>query len=77
MIEADDLTYGDIVWGQFIKNRLAVVSLWVVVGLIVLAIFAPVIASDRPFVWTEEGQTSYPWVAALFDRNVVLRNGCC
>jgi len=65
----EDVTYGDIVWGQFKKNRVAYWSLWGVVALFVLAIFAPVIASARPFIWTVESGTSYPWFSSLFDRN--------
>ena len=30
--ENDDLTYGDIIWGQFLKNRIAIVALY---GLII------------------------------------------
>jgi peptide/nickel transport system permease protein len=68
----EDLTYGDIVWTQFAQNRLALVSLWVIVGLVAVAVFAPVIASDHPFVWKEGGVSSSPWVASLFDRNVYI-----
>ena len=65
----EDLTYGDIVWGQYKKNKLAYLSLWGVGGLFALAIFAPVIASTRPFIWsTAEGMT-FPWFTSLFDRN--------
>lgn len=68
----EDLTYGDIVWSQFVQNRMALVSLWVIGGLITLAIFAPVVASDHPFLWTEDGVSSSPWIASLFDRNVYI-----
>jgi len=68
----EDLTYGDIVWSQFVQNRMALVSLWVIGGLIAVAIFAPVIASDHPFVWTEDGTSTSPWIASLFDRNVYI-----
>ena len=54
----EDLTYGDIVWGQYKKNKLAYLSLWGVGALFALAIFAPLIASTRPFLWsTAEGMT--------------------
>ena len=56
----DDLTYGDIVWSQFVKNRMALASLWVIAGLIFLAVVAPVIASDHPLLWTEGGETTSP-----------------
>jgi peptide/nickel transport system permease protein len=67
--ESDDLTYGDIVWGQFKKNKLASFALIGLVALIFIAVYCPLLASDRPFVWTENGETSYPWFSSLFDRN--------
>jgi ABC-type dipeptide/oligopeptide/nickel transport system permease subunit len=65
--EGPDLTYGDIVWGQFKKNRVAYVSLWGVMALFLAAIFAPILASSTPFVWTDETGTSFPWLTTLFD----------
>ena len=67
--ESEDLTYGDIVWGQFQKNKVAVVALGFLSILCAIAIFCPIVASDRPFIWTENGETSYPWFTSLFDRN--------
>ena len=66
---AEDLTYFDIVWAQFKKNRVSYWSLWFVGFLFALAVFAPAISSDRPFVWTTAEGTSYPWLTSLFDRN--------
>jgi peptide/nickel transport system permease protein len=51
---------------------MAVVSLWVIVALVGVAVFAPVIASDHPFLWTEDGVSTSPWVGSLFDRNVYI-----
>ncbi len=65
----EDLTYGDIVWGQYKKNRLAYISLWGVGALFALAIFAPLIASTRPFIWSTAEGTTFPWFTSLFDRN--------
>jgi len=65
----DDLTYGDIVWGQFRKTRLSYICLLGVGVLFGLAIFAPVIASTRPFLWTTPEGTTFPWFTSLFDRN--------
>jgi len=68
----DDLTYGDIVWTQFTRNRVALFSMWVIVGLVLLAVFAPVIASDQPLVWEDQEGQSHPWLSSLFDRNVYI-----
>jgi peptide/nickel transport system permease protein len=65
----EDLTYGDIVWGQFRKNPTAYASLGLLGILFLTAIICPAIASDRPFIWTENGETTYPWLSSLFDRN--------
>jgi peptide/nickel transport system permease protein len=65
----EDMTYGDIVWGQFKKNRVAYGSFFGLMGLFVLAITAPLIASGRPFIWDIGQGTSYPWFSSLFDRN--------
>jgi peptide/nickel transport system permease protein len=61
--------YLDVVWKQFRKNRPAFWSLWIVAGLFFLAIFAPLIASNRPLVFHdyERDVTAYPWVQALFN----------
>ena len=67
--DSEDLTYGDIVWAQFRKNTVSYYSLWFLGFLFALAIFAPVISSDRPFIWGTAEGTSYPWVTSLFDRN--------
>ena len=67
--EDSDLTYGDIVWTQFKKNRVAYFALWGLGALILTAVFAPVIASTRPFWWSLEGETGSPWLRSLFDTN--------
>lgn len=67
--EEDDLSFGDIVWGQFKKNKVAYSSLWLLGILLLIAICTPLFASGRPFYWSENGVTSYPWLSSLFDRN--------
>ena len=70
-------TYGEIVWEQFRKYKLSYYSLWGVVALFALAIFAPMIALNVPFFITvPEGVgpelaqgTSLPWFKVLFDVN--------
>jgi peptide/nickel transport system permease protein len=59
--------YLDIVWRQFKKNRLALVSLWLLLPLFLLAIFAPAIASNQPLVFSDGQKTIYPWLRALFN----------
>ncbi len=66
---AEDLTYFDIVWAQFRKNRVAVAALWVLGGLLSLAVFSPVIASNQPLLWDAGEGLSSPWIESLFNRN--------
>jgi ABC-type dipeptide/oligopeptide/nickel transport system permease subunit len=58
--------YLDIVWRQFKKNHLAYVCLWLVAVLMLLAIFAPLIASNVPLVFHDGQTTIYPWFFHLF-----------
>jgi len=65
----EDPTYGEIVWGQFKKRKLAMACLYGLVGLFLLAVYAPVLASNKPFIWQPAGDAlQFPWAASLFDR---------
>ena len=37
----EDLTYGDIVWGQLRKNTYAIYALYMLIGLFAIAIYSP------------------------------------
>lgn len=65
----EDPTWGEIVWDQFLKRRLARAALWGVAGLFVLAIGAPLFASNQPFVHRDAAGWQSPWLMSLFDRN--------
>ncbi len=58
-------TYLDIVWQQFKKNRAACVALGMMGPLFLLAIFAPAIASNQPFVFDDGSTRIYPWFSAF------------
>ena len=64
--EREPEAYFDIVWKQFKKNRFALAALWGLPPLFLLAIFAPVIASQQPFVYDDGSGTVFPWFRALF-----------
>ncbi len=55
-------SYYGLVWRQFCKSRLAVVSLIFVIALMAVAILAPVIANDRPILMRWEGRLYAPAV---------------
>ena len=64
-----DQTFGDIVWLQFKKNRIAHCSLWGLAGLFLAATVAPLFAMGRPFIWDIGEGIRSPWLTGLFDRN--------
>ena len=47
-------------WSQFKKNKAAYASLWVLLALAVIAIFAPVIANDQPLYAKLHGESLFP-----------------
>ncbi len=57
-----------IVRRMFRRKRLAVWGLRVTMGLVLIAVYAPLIACDVPFLWREPGGgLESPWLARLFD----------
>jgi peptide/nickel transport system permease protein len=73
----DEVTYWSIVWEQFQKNRLAYWGMWALLGMLLLAIYAPLLCLEQPFVFTAvdpatgASVTEYPWFRSLlFDRNL-------
>jgi peptide/nickel transport system permease protein len=56
-----------IVRRQFFKKRTAVWGLRGTVALLLLAVYAPVIASGLPLWWREGGRGFSPWISHLFD----------
>lgn len=75
-IELAEPSYGEIVWAQFKKNRIGFAALWMFLSLVILAIIAPVISLDQPFVAVlsdggGDRRTVFPWIEGLlFNSNV-------
>lgn len=65
----EDVTFADIVWGQFKKNKVSLASLYGLGGLFLIAIVAPLVASGRPYIWDAGDGLQLPWLTSLFDRN--------
>lgn len=53
-------TYWGMVRHHFKKNRLAVVGLWITLFLFFVAIFAPLLANDKPLVFLHGGGIYFP-----------------
>jgi peptide/nickel transport system permease protein len=60
--------YGALVWSQFRRNRAAVVGLWCIGGLALLAIFAPLLSAAQPLIWWDAEGLEFPLWGALFNR---------
>ncbi len=59
-------SYLDIVWKQFKKNRFALAALWTLVPVVLIALFAPLIASNQPLVYFDGDAVLFPWFLSLF-----------
>ena len=54
------VSYGEMVWRQFAKSRLNFACLIFIIFLFLIAILAPFLANDKPFVIRIEGQLHFP-----------------
>jgi peptide/nickel transport system permease protein len=61
-------SHGATVASRFAQNRLAVLGGRAVLGLLLLATVAPVIALNQPFYWDAGQGLELPWLRALFNR---------
>ncbi|HEX5138496.1 MAG TPA: ABC transporter permease [Planctomycetota bacterium] len=64
-------SYWSVVGRQLRKNRTAMLGFWCVISLLLLAVYAPVLASSRPFYCSGPEGWSLPWFRDLFDRIAV------
>ncbi len=53
-------SFGEVVWVEFLKNKLSVISLGFIVFLFLVAIFAPFIANDKPYFIKIDGDYQFP-----------------
>lgn len=81
LFEAESMSYWAIVWSQLRKSRLAILGLWSIALVVVIAVFAPLISLNRPFwfllpegVEREGAAQAFPFFSALFDANL-FENG--
>lgn len=56
------------VWARMRKSRLTRLAVAWVVGLVLLAMVAPVISLNQPFYWNDGSGAEFPWLPALFNR---------
>lgn len=65
---ATRVSYFSLVFQELKKNRIAVLGLWSIAGLFALAVYAPLISLNQPFLFRGEQGFSSPFAQALFDR---------
>jgi peptide/nickel transport system permease protein len=58
-------SYGEMVWREFAKNKFTLCWLGFIILLFLLAIFAPFLANDKPFVIKIDGQLHWPLFKAF------------
>jgi peptide/nickel transport system permease protein len=63
-------SYFSLVWKELAKDRLAMFGLWAVVGLVAVAVGAPLLVSNQPFLLRDASGWWSPWLRGLFDRLV-------
>jgi peptide/nickel transport system permease protein len=56
------------------RNRVAVLGLYAILGLVALATLAPALALNQPFYWNAGDGPEFPWFASLFNR-LLFENG--
>ena len=56
----ENFSFNKYAWNQFKKNKIALVSFYFLILLVIIAIFAPYLANDRPLYCEYEGNTLYP-----------------
>ncbi|MEC9209893.1 MAG: ABC transporter permease [Bacteroidota bacterium] len=60
----ENFSFKKYAWNQFKKNKIALMSLYLLFFLIIIAVFAPYIANDRPLYCVYEGNKLYPAFAS-------------
>ncbi|HBG28175.1 MAG: hypothetical protein A2Y10_19545 [Planctomycetes bacterium GWF2_41_51] len=70
-------SYGQLVWHQFTKNAANIVCMWFIIILFTIAVFAPFIANDKPFMIRIDGNSYFPLFETLTanDYSVFLAAG--
>ncbi len=66
--EPQGLSYAASVARRIGRNRVAVLGLYAIIALLVIATFAPVLAHNQPFYWNAGSGAEFPWFSALFNR---------
>ncbi len=58
-------SFGEMVWREFVKNRLNVLCLIFITFLFIFAVLAPFLANDKPYIISIDGEIHFPIFKAL------------
>ena len=61
-IQEENFSFKKYAWTQFKKNKIALVSLYLLVLLVVIALLSPILANDQPLYAQYKGNTIYPGI---------------
>lgn len=61
-------SYWALVWEQLSSNGVAMFGLAAVGAFLFLAVCAPLLSLDQPFVWSTAQELRFPWFSSLFNR---------
>ena len=70
-MEQNNFSFKKYAWQQFKKNKPALISLYILIGLVFIALFAPIIANDQPLYCKYKGETFYPAFSTLVNPSKV------
>ena len=59
------ISYGELVWREFGKNRMSVISTVFIVFIFIVAVLAPFVANDKPYMIRIDGELRFPLFGAL------------
>jgi peptide/nickel transport system permease protein len=59
------ISYGELVWREFGKNRMSVISTVFIVFVFIVAVLAPFVANDKPYMIRIDGEVRFPLFGAL------------
>jgi len=59
------ISYGELVWREFGKNRMSVISTVFIVFVFIVAVLAPFVANDKPYMIRIDGELRFPLFGTL------------
>ena len=70
-MEQNNFSFKKYALQQFKKNKPALISLYILIGLVFIALFAPIIANDQPLYCKYKGESFYPAFSTLVNPSKV------